>query len=975
MLRKLFPFIFTTVVAILLFIPYASAQDHDFSNMEKEYPLLMERYGNRLESRNAHYIFAIDISSSMTQYEQVVRESLKTFIQAIPDKDQVTIIVVCDENNTNYLNSIKCISIEPAVRQSIIAAINSQQFKFLRRNDPQGKDAPFRLLGCDYIEAQLHGPIVLGRDVEEIRISETEISDKAEAEYKELTKNEPVVDAKDKTAAEAAEAKKKQWMGSRIQELKADIEKMARASGVKISFYNGGDENSVIASENYVKDLQATRKLVRDANLETAEQVVANEMPVMRQRGYAGLTEPRKAVLTKAFGDGPEQLPEWLKDKITTVARRRVLASIRDVHAGESAVDGASIRNFIVEQTRNVMNAAAELLAALDRYGVKDPGMRESVLREFVQADKPFYAANSYVATNVAIDRVMYSPKTIVAAAMTVGFPASIRAELSELGAKDGLPLGGKGLENLTKRVVEFLSSKLSGDGSTNVDKLIAEARDKVVIPALRTRIDLLRSIANWEFHSDADRKSFVEWAVNSGKLKTLEELKGVYASSGKLADDLAAALERLPLNSGAIMKLYRDFFDVANSYAEQDMVNHSEFGSDDRNAVVFRAVNVAMSRLYLRVGQTGMDKLGKVMSSAAARDLYGAAQTTGSDSSSLKSWTYTVPISLLCTFLNTIGSRLSEKYGQHCDFDSVPTVPFKNVTPEMRALIAQLAPDIVGALSAKTPYEPALRVIPAPVNPVGLPTDLAGRKGFLRAALPTYHQHEKGFDRGVNTHGRTHATRAFVLANVLGNILAERGVPVDMNALSLGIAGHDMGRQGPGEDKWERESGDMTTAMGERLTGGAGGAAWYGAVKANIAGHAPELAGQRTIEGYLLKAADSLDYTRVTKIDPGHLHFMDTSFSVGDVVVPPDIELRRRLIEEAAELTRLTDPYTARKDEMNKLVADGKMVESKKIADEVRADEIKQTDSLSDEDIINLVEKTIHDNLDKFPILNQYYH
>ena len=136
MLRKLFPFIFTTVVAILLFIPYASAQDHDFSNMEKEYPLLMERYGNRLESRNAHYIFAIDISSSMTQYEQVVRESLKTFIQAIPDKDQVTIIVVCDENNTNYLNSIKCISIEPAVRQSIIAAINSQQFKFLKKNDP-----------------------------------------------------------------------------------------------------------------------------------------------------------------------------------------------------------------------------------------------------------------------------------------------------------------------------------------------------------------------------------------------------------------------------------------------------------------------------------------------------------------------------------------------------------------------------------------------------------------------------------------------------------------------------------------------------------------------------------------------------------------------------------------------------------------------------------------------------------------------
>ncbi len=136
MKNKKFLFFLTCMMVLQSVIPAAWAQDHDFSNMEKEYPLLMQRYGDRLESRNAHYIFAIDISSSMTQYEQVVRESLKTFVNAIPENDQVTIIVVCDENNTNYLSSIKCITIEPMVRRSIIDAINSQQFKFLRRNDP-----------------------------------------------------------------------------------------------------------------------------------------------------------------------------------------------------------------------------------------------------------------------------------------------------------------------------------------------------------------------------------------------------------------------------------------------------------------------------------------------------------------------------------------------------------------------------------------------------------------------------------------------------------------------------------------------------------------------------------------------------------------------------------------------------------------------------------------------------------------------
>ena len=68
-----FQFFLTCMMALLSVLPAAKAQDHDFSNMEKEYPLLMQRYGDRLESRNAHYIFAIDISSSMTQYEQVVR--------------------------------------------------------------------------------------------------------------------------------------------------------------------------------------------------------------------------------------------------------------------------------------------------------------------------------------------------------------------------------------------------------------------------------------------------------------------------------------------------------------------------------------------------------------------------------------------------------------------------------------------------------------------------------------------------------------------------------------------------------------------------------------------------------------------------------------------------------------------------------------------------------------------------------------
>ena len=128
-------FLLSVLVALLLPFGIVRGQGHDFNALKKEYPMLMERYGDRLESRNAHYIFAIDISSSMREYENVVRQSLVTFVNAVPEGDQITLIAMCDENNTNYINSIKCITINQTVRQSIVQTVESPQFKFLRERD------------------------------------------------------------------------------------------------------------------------------------------------------------------------------------------------------------------------------------------------------------------------------------------------------------------------------------------------------------------------------------------------------------------------------------------------------------------------------------------------------------------------------------------------------------------------------------------------------------------------------------------------------------------------------------------------------------------------------------------------------------------------------------------------------------------------------------------------------------------------
>lgn len=128
--------IMAILIAFLFAMNTVLGQGHDLQALENEYPQLMKRYGCRLENRTAHYIFAIDISSSMLEYEDVVRQSLATFVNAVPDGDQITLIAMCDENNTNYINSIKCITINPTVKQSIIQTINSPQFRFLHSGNP-----------------------------------------------------------------------------------------------------------------------------------------------------------------------------------------------------------------------------------------------------------------------------------------------------------------------------------------------------------------------------------------------------------------------------------------------------------------------------------------------------------------------------------------------------------------------------------------------------------------------------------------------------------------------------------------------------------------------------------------------------------------------------------------------------------------------------------------------------------------------
>ena len=60
--------------------------------LEDNFPKLTEKFSDELNKYAAHYIFAVDVSGSMAQYEGMVARALKPFFQALPDNDRVDVI-------------------------------------------------------------------------------------------------------------------------------------------------------------------------------------------------------------------------------------------------------------------------------------------------------------------------------------------------------------------------------------------------------------------------------------------------------------------------------------------------------------------------------------------------------------------------------------------------------------------------------------------------------------------------------------------------------------------------------------------------------------------------------------------------------------------------------------------------------------------------------------------------------------------
>lgn len=118
------------ILTILLHISVIIYADNSqaMTAMKQDYPGLMQLYGDRISSQKAHYIFVVDVSSSMLPYETVVKNNFLQFMNAVPDGDQVSLIKMSDESHTGFVGLLKCTPLDNNTRTSIKEVVKGFRF-------------------------------------------------------------------------------------------------------------------------------------------------------------------------------------------------------------------------------------------------------------------------------------------------------------------------------------------------------------------------------------------------------------------------------------------------------------------------------------------------------------------------------------------------------------------------------------------------------------------------------------------------------------------------------------------------------------------------------------------------------------------------------------------------------------------------------------------------------------------------------
>lgn len=545
------------------------------------------------------------------------------------------------------------------------------------------------------------------------------------------------------------------------------------------------------------------------------------------------------------------------------------------------------------------------------------------------------------------------------------------------------LRLEGNALVLLAEKFERHLQADMKNQSQAglNPEELVRQAFRKAARPILQQKVELLTSLDDLLFATDAQKAAFAHWICSAKALRSPEELRIIHTHATAQAALLRDIMNTEP--SPSAEEIFQRVGELTKRASENLNVfikdlGDKDFGADEKKTELDRISFMSLALLQHgdpAISEKGMKKLHERLNTPALRHVLSQLSQIGqkagdraADAPDFGIMTATVQL-MHRNAVNTAmlaGVRFRELPSFTAEMSLIPAYT--------RLALREVAPETAAVLDSLHPGYPPF---PAVAHPEAMPADGAGRRAFLVNNLDAYIHHEQTFERGTSVHGRGHIARAFIFASVMCSILEEQGVSMDRNAVLCGITGHDLGRQGGGQDRWEARSAGMTVdAMKAAFGNDAMGAAYEQAVGDSIDAHRGQ-----TLEAMLLNAADSLDIGRTQQFDPGRFAFLHGKD--GETPTTEARKIREQLAVEADLLQRLTNPLCQTRNVLDKLVmsaadapapiAEEFMRQQRDLRDAI-ARKFAEEWSVSADDFMHNIESTIMDNPQLFPLLSRYY-
>ena len=641
----------------------------------------------------------------------------------------------------------------------------------LRTQNPK---SPILVDGSTYVEAQIHAPVSFETDVAEIRIDENDITEHFRGVFDGLSQEERDEILNDETLGDTPKARKECWLWTQNKLELARIRNMTKDAPFAVTFYNsaktvmaeGHALNAIEAKMNATAYSSVTGEIAEEAaRLKTPEGVQSLIQAIIRN---ADPSNRSTKLLFDLYGNNLENLPKWCLSDLVPYLDKVIEDANGDKNNVKSTGDLFDEAKLAIETK---VDSLRGMLFSLDKVGVKDPDELRSLVRECAAQGVDSGNVGAYFNADKTGRTFLADLNKAAAEAFSKYIPNGALTLKDAVG--DMPPLGDPQFSRFyvdAQRVVQDEISAVKRQIAAfpyrcpEAAEIAAKAEERIakkLAAFMEDRMNLLLSQKNFKFSSEAERNALVGWATCAGKLKTMEELKGVCESSSLLANALETKLARgVPFTPADMVDVFNSFKDVCKEYMNLDAPNHSEFGPDDLNTGFRRAASVALSRLAARLGADALRPLADALNTTAMRMLFIASQAGVTQAD----------IQFFYAFMVSVYDRVPAESGVKVPYPAIDRLmTWAVVGPETRALVAKIQPAGVQALNAEYPYNPRqpgvafFKKIVAPAKPEAMPQNRAQRKSFLKRMLPLYHANEKGFDYGFNYHGRAHATRTFI--------------------------------------------------------------------------------------------------------------------------------------------------------------------------------------------------------------------